>query len=89
MKACCMTLLGGVAWMVLTCPDSAVYVSYLQRHLQEPRIRHLKDLNKLVRWMKRTPQVLTYRHIPEPVRLLCVTDSSFSAGDTQGLVMRA
>ena len=51
MKACYMTLLGGVAWMILTCPASAVYVSYLQRHLQEPRVRHLKDLNNLVRWM--------------------------------------
>ena len=38
MKACYMTLLGGVAWMILTCPASAVYVSYLQRHLQEPRV---------------------------------------------------
>ena len=76
-------------WTVLACPSAAAYASYLQRHLQEPRIRHITDLYRLVRWMKRTPQVLTYRQIPEPIRLACVTDSSFSAGDTQGLVMRA
>ena len=48
----------------------------------------MRDLNKLVRWLKRTPQVLVYKRLQPPVRLVAVSDSSFSAGDTQGLVMR-
>ena len=86
-KARCMTLSGGMARMVPTCPASSVYSGYLQRYLQEPHIRHLKDRNKLVRGTKRTPRVPSYRHIPEPARLECITDSSFTAGDTQGLVL--
>ena len=42
----------------------------------------------LVSWLKRTPQKLHYRRLTPPVRLVAVSDSSFSAGDTEGLVMR-
>ena len=82
------TLLGGAAWMTMTCPAVCVYVSYLQRHSKGPTYKHVKDLNRLVRWLKRNPQEIWYRRLTPPTRLVAVTDSAFSAGDTEGLVMR-
>jgi len=83
-----MTLLGGVAWLCLTRPATCVYVSYLQRHAKKPTMRHIRDLNRLVRWNRKTPQSMVYRHLPGQLKLVVVPDSSFSAGDTEGLVMR-
>ena len=88
LRGCYSTLLGGAAWMTLTMPMIAVYVSYLQRHLKEPTIQHLRDLNRLVQWVKTHPQSLCFKALVPPLRLVAVSDSSFSAGDTQGLVMR-
>ena len=88
LKGCFATLLGGAAWMTLTATPIAVYVSYLQRHLKAPTVKHLKDLNRLVQWIVTHPQSLWYRPLTPPLRLVAVSDSSFSAGDTQGLVMR-
>jgi hypothetical protein len=83
-----LTLLGGAAWMTLTVPACCVYVSYLQRHSKNPTNKHLRDLNRLVRWLKRTPQGIRYKRLEPPLRLVVVSDSSFSAGDYEGLVMR-
>ena len=83
-----MTLLGAAAWLTLTCPAICVYVSYLQRHSKAPACKHVRDLNRLVKWLKKTPQGVRYRRLEPPLRLVVVSDSSFSAGDTEGLVMR-
>ena len=88
LKGCFATLLGGTAWMTLTVTAIAVYVSFLQRHLTKPTVKHLKDLNRLVQWVTTHPQSLWFRPLRPPLRLVAVSDSSFSAGDTQGLVMR-
>ena len=58
LKSCFATLLGGLAWMMLTCPAIAVYVGFLQRHLQRPTLQHLRSLNRLVAWIKSHPQSL-------------------------------
>ena len=47
LKGCFCTLLGGVAWLCLTCLAIAVYVAYLQRRFKAPLVRHLRDLNWL------------------------------------------
>ena len=74
--------------MTMTNLAICVYVSYLQRHAKAPCFRHLRDLNRLVKWIKLHPQTLKYTRLEPPTKLVCVTDSSFSAGDTEGLVMR-
>eukprot|EP00972_Heterocapsa_arctica_P032150 4736471-Heterocapsa_arctica.AAC.1 len=45
-----MTLLGCLAWLVITWPDIAIFVSALQRHVKQPEVRHLRRLNTVLRW---------------------------------------
>ena len=82
------TLLGAVAWCLLTMPAACVYVAYLQRHMQKSHWRQLQELNRLVRWMQRVPQGLVFLQNSGSCQLVAATDSLFPAGDTKGLVMR-
>ena len=49
------SVLGAIAYSVLTRPDVAVFVSALQRWSHEPNIIHVKRLNAVVRWAQRNP----------------------------------
>ena len=42
MKAMFMSLVGALAWLVLTMPAICVYVAYLQRHTKEPTLGHVR-----------------------------------------------
>ena len=53
MKAMFMSLVGALAWLVLTMPAICVYVAYLQRHTKEPTLGHVRRGNRLLRWVRR------------------------------------
>jgi hypothetical protein len=82
------SLLGAVAWMVLTRMDIAVYVVALQRFTQAPQAIHIKRLNTLLRWVRRRPCAIVYKHFPPPYRVMVVTDSAFKNEDASALAMR-
>ena len=86
------SLLGAIAWCMLTRADIIVYVVALQRQAHQPRVIHVRRLNAVVRYAQRNPRGI--RHTPlkaksgslgsrqasgerSPVRVLTVTDSSF------------
>ena len=79
LMACFLTLLGAVAWLLQTRMEIAVYVSALQRKMQQPRAVELRRLNRVIRWVQRNPKGLTYQRLPEPRVLLAVGDSAFQA----------
>ena len=85
-----MSLVGALAWLILTMPAICVYVAYLQRHAKQPNIGHIKQANRLLIWIRRNLEHLGLRYQPlrGPVRLITLSDSAFNAQDTQGLVMR-
>eukprot|EP00973_Karenia_brevis_P037025 5104059-Karenia_brevis.AAC.1 len=56
-----MSLLGGVAWLVLTRVDIAVYVQSLQRHAHKPCVQDWKRLKTVVRFAKRRECGLWYK----------------------------
>ena len=58
-----MSLVGAVAFCLITRLDVAVFVVALQRFLQKPRIIHIKRLNAVVRYMQRTPVALAYERL--------------------------
>ena len=88
-KACYMSLLGGVAWVVQTRPDIAVYVGYLQRHLQNPCIKHLKQLNRVLAFLRKTKFQLHYRKVKPPLKLMVISDSAFQANDPDCLAVKS
>lgn len=40
-----MSLVGALAWLILTMPAICVYVAFLQRHTQAPTVGHVKLAN--------------------------------------------
>ena len=77
--SCYLTLLGALAWLMQTRIDVAVYVAYLQRYCKQPTARHLRMMNRLLRFVHRSPKSLTYAQLPEPLSLVMVGDSAFQA----------
>lgn len=43
-----MNLLGGVAWVVQTRPDVAVFIAALQRKSQAPTAKDVENLNRVL-----------------------------------------
>ena len=87
-----MSLLGGVAWMVLTRSDISVYVQALQRRAQTPRVEDCKRLNVVCRYIKRRPRGLRYRKFRKgiPQAIICFSDAAFKAlvEESSGLALR-
>jgi len=78
------SLLGGVAWTMLTRAESAVYVQALQRHGSAPRYVDCRRLNVVVRYMKRHKVGLWYKKFNGKVRMLGFTDSAFKTQEEEG-----
>ena len=77
-----ISLLGAVAYLLLTRVDVAVYVAALQRVSKQPLLIHVKRLNAVTRWVQRNPRSLHYKKLPLPVQLLSMGDSAFKREDT-------
>ena len=86
-----MSLLGGIAWLVLTRVDISVFVQALQRRAHAPRVCDLKRLNIVTRYAKRRPLGLFYGKLltPNP-KLLTFSDAAFKAlvEESSGLALR-
>ena len=88
-----MSLLGGLAWLVLTRLDICIYVQCMQRHAQNPRVEDVRKLNRLLRWVQKRPAGIVYfkRKGQELLwRLQAVSDSAFRSleDNTTGLALR-
>ena len=71
-----MSLVGALAWCVLTIPAFAVYISYLQRHVCGPNISHCRDANRLVRYLQKlvskNEHVLIFHKLTGPLVIYAV-----------------
>ena len=83
------SLLGGAAWMVMTRGEIVVYISYLQRNQQAPQWKHIRQMNALVRWMKRKPSSLVCKQVQMPWQVTVFSDSAFKAQEPDCLTIRA
>ena len=84
------SLLGVVAWTVLTRADLAVYVQALQRRGAGPRLVDLRRLNLVLRYLKRHKVGIWSCKVPEPWRLTGFSDSAFRVqeNESSGLALR-
>ena len=87
-----LSLVGALAWCVLTIPAIAVYIAFLQRQVAAPKIGHCRDANRLVRYLhklvKDDQHALVYHKLSGPLVIYAVGDSAFSAGEFEGLALR-
>ena len=91
------SVLGAIAYAVLTRPDIAVFVSALQRYSQTPKIIHVKRLNAVVRWSQRNPKKLVYGPLDSsnrpagstiPTHVREISDAAFKKEEDDGHSMR-
>ena len=85
-----MSLVGALAWLILTMPSICIYVAYLQRQTKAPNLGHIRRANRLLRWIRRNIKRLGvyFQRLRTPVCVVTLSDSAFKAQDYQGLVMR-
>jgi hypothetical protein len=83
-----LSLLGGISWCIQTRMDVAVYVGSLQRAAKCPKVEHGVRLNKVLKWIRRKPAALTYKHMVGPCRVVGISDSAFRKECNAGLAMR-
>ena len=84
-----MSLLGGLAWVVQTRPDIAVFISALQRRLQKPRVQDVLNLNRVLKYVKLKPIVLTFKPVKRPWSLVAISDSAYKGEDQDCLAVRS
>ncbi len=92
------SVLGAIAYAVLTRPDIAVFVSALQRFSHAPLVIHVKRLNAVVRWAQRNPKSIIYRRLDAdnrrpagstvPTHLRMISDAAFKKEEESGHSMR-
>ena len=89
LHGCFMALLGGCAWVLQTRMDIAIYVASLQRHSKKPKAVHMRRLNRLIKYLQRTPKAITHHKLKPPIFLISIADSAFqSQKNGDPLVMR-
>ena len=83
-----MSLLGALAFCLLTRPDLAVFVSALQRQTHHVLVVHVRKLNIRLRWAQRHPLKLIYAPMQCQRHLLVHSDSGYRReykdGDPEG-----
>ena len=89
LRALFMSLVGALAWLILTMPAICIYVAFLQRQCQSPSVGHVRKANRLLRWIRANKQRLGiwFRCLKGPLRVVTLSDSAFKAQDYQGFVM--
>ena len=89
LHAAYMSLLGGVGWAVQSRPDVVTYVGALQRNLKKPKAKHLRRLNRVVRYLQTHPMCIRYYKIPAPTKIGVISDSAFKAEDPDCLAIKS
>ena len=81
-----MSLVGAIAYALLTRIDTAVFVAALQRSTQDCDIIHVRRANAIVRWMQSTPKAISYKRLDtkSPMHLRCISDSAFKREEDSG-----
>ena len=85
-----MSLLGGIAWVVLTVPAIAVYVQAAQRRAHRPRAVDCVRLNAILKWLRKHPSGILHPKLKGPLRLTGVSDAAFrqQPDESTGLCLR-
>ena len=84
------SLLGGLAWLLMTRADICPFIGYLQRAAQKPLNRHVRLINRVLRYCRRVPSGILFRRLTPPVTLVVVADAAYKAnpGSQECLALR-
>ena len=82
------SLLGAVAYTLMTQHWIAVYIIALQRETHKPKIIHIRRLNAIVRALQKLPSKIKYPSMKCSNELLAHSDSGFSKEQDKGYGIR-
>eukprot|EP00975_Prorocentrum_lima_P053577 11241854-Prorocentrum_lima.AAC.1 len=68
MKERYRSLLGALAWLLMSRADVLPLIGDLQRHAHKPRHEHLKVINCVLRFCKRVNTGMFYKRLVAPIR---------------------
>eukprot|EP00975_Prorocentrum_lima_P010697 2271295-Prorocentrum_lima.AAC.1 len=54
----------------------APFVGYMQRHAHQPKNKHFKFINRVLRYCKRVKTGTYFKKLVAPVRVVAVTDAA-------------
>ena len=84
------SVLGAIAFALLTRMDIAVFVGALQRHSSKPKYIHAKKLNAVVKWAKANPMAIQFKSFESQTytHLRMYSDAAFKKEEETGHCMR-
>ena len=90
LHAAYMSLLGGVAWTILSRTEVSVYVQALQRYAHKPTVGKCRRLNLVLRFLVRQESGILYKRLEHPLKLVGMSDAAFRAqpDEPSGLALR-
>ena len=85
MRQLYMSLVGALAWLIMTMPAICIYVAFLQRHTQAPSLGHVRRANRLLGLVRKNKSRLgiLFRRLQPPLRVVTLSDFAFKAQDSQ------
>ena len=70
------SLLGALAWILMTSADIAPFIGYLQRAASQPRNNRVHMISEVMRYCNRVSTGIVLRRLQPPVKLVVVADAA-------------
>ena len=77
------SLLGALAWLLVTRADIAAHVGYLQRLARKAKLRHIHVINAVLKYCKRVSTGIKFVKLPGKPHILIVADSAYQANESK------
>eukprot|EP00975_Prorocentrum_lima_P020939 4406670-Prorocentrum_lima.AAC.1 len=61
--------------------DRAPFVGYMQRHTHQPKNKHLKFINRVLRYCKRVKTGMCFKRLVALVRAVVVADAAYRSNE--------
>ena len=72
-----LSVIMSLAYALLTRSDISIYLIAMHKHLQKPQYVHVRKLNGVLRWARKNPKALTYKHMSCMKTLEVHSDTGF------------
>ena len=88
-----LSVIMSLAYALLTRSDISIYLTAMQKFLQEPSYIHVRKLKGVLRWAQKNPKALTYKHMVCAKQLEAHSDTGFrreenEEGEVDGKAIR-
>eukprot|EP00975_Prorocentrum_lima_P029347 6162852-Prorocentrum_lima.AAC.1 len=64
------SLLGALAWLLMSRTDIAPFLGFMQRQAHKPKNAHLRYINCVLRYCKRVKTGMHFKKLVAPVRIV-------------------